>query len=29
MIHFNDIAFIAYPVLDIVRARQFYEGVLA
>ena len=25
MIHFNDIAFIAYPVLDIVRARQFYE----
>jgi len=28
MIHFNDIAFIAYPVLDIVRARQFYEGVL-
>ena len=28
MIHFNNIAFIAYPVLDIVRARQFYEGVL-
>ena len=29
MIHFNDIAFIAYPVLDIVRAQQFMKACWA
>lgn len=28
MIRYKDIAFIAYPVTDIARARKFYEGVL-
>jgi predicted enzyme related to lactoylglutathione lyase len=28
MIRYKEIAFIAYPVTDIARARQFYEGVL-
>lgn len=28
MIHLKEIAFVAYPVLDIARARTFYEGVL-
>ena len=28
MIRYKDIAFIAYPVIDIARARSFYEGVL-
>jgi extradiol dioxygenase family protein len=28
MIRYKDIAFVAYPVTDIARARQFYEGVL-
>jgi len=28
MIRYKEIAFIAYPVTDIVRARKFYEGVL-
>jgi predicted enzyme related to lactoylglutathione lyase len=28
MIRYKEIAFIAYPVADIARARKFYEGVL-
>jgi predicted enzyme related to lactoylglutathione lyase len=28
MIRYKEIAFIAYPVTDTVRARKFYEGVL-
>ena len=28
MIRYQEIAFIAYPVTDISRARKFYEGVL-
>ena len=28
MIRYKEIAFIAYPVTDIPRARKFYEGVL-
>jgi len=28
MIRYQEIAFTAYPVTDIVRARKFYEGVL-
>lgn len=28
MIRYKDIAFIAYPVTDMARARAFYEGVL-
>src|SRR2546428_11227809 len=28
MIRYKEIAFIAYPVTDIARARKFYEGVL-
>ncbi|HKN88381.1 MAG TPA: VOC family protein [Nitrospiraceae bacterium] len=28
MIRYKDIAFVAYPVIDIARARNFYEGVL-
>ncbi len=28
MISYKEIAFIAYPVTDIPRARKFYEGVL-
>jgi len=28
MIRFKEIAFVAYPVTDMVRARAFYEGVL-
>jgi len=28
MIQFKEIAFTAYPVTDMNRARQFYEGVL-
>ncbi len=28
MIRYQDIAFIAYPVTDVARARSFYEGVL-
>lgn len=28
MIRYKDIAFVAYPVIDIARARSFYEGVL-
>lgn len=28
MIRYQEIAFIAYPVTDIARARKFYEGVL-
>ncbi len=28
MITYKEVAFIAYPVLDIPRARKFYEGVL-
>ncbi len=28
MIRFKEIAFVAYPVTDIARARAFYEGVL-
>jgi predicted enzyme related to lactoylglutathione lyase len=28
MIRYKEIAFVAYPVTDIARARQFYEGVL-
>ena len=28
MIRYKEIAFVAYPVTDIVRARKFYEGVL-
>jgi len=29
MIRYQEIAFVAYPVTDIPRARQFYEGVLS
>jgi predicted enzyme related to lactoylglutathione lyase len=25
---FNEIAFVAYPVTDVARARAFYEGIL-
>lgn len=28
MIRYKEIAFTAYPVTDIARAREFYEGVL-
>ena len=28
MIRYKEIAFVAYPVSDVARARQFYEGVL-
>jgi catechol 2,3-dioxygenase-like lactoylglutathione lyase family enzyme len=28
MIRYKEIAFAAYPVTDIARARKFYEGVL-
>ncbi|MDZ4401182.1 VOC family protein [Prosthecobacter sp.] len=28
MIRYKEIAFVAYPVTNVVRARQFYEGVL-
>jgi len=28
MIQYKEIAFVAYPVTDISRARKFYEGVL-
>ena len=28
MITYQEFAFVAYPVTDIVRARKFYEGVL-
>ena len=28
MIRYKDIAFVAYPVKDLARAREFYEGVL-
>lgn len=28
MIRYSEIAFTAYPVTNMVRARQFYEGVL-
>jgi catechol 2,3-dioxygenase-like lactoylglutathione lyase family enzyme len=28
MIHYKEIAFVAYPVTDIARARKFYEGIL-
>jgi catechol 2,3-dioxygenase-like lactoylglutathione lyase family enzyme len=28
MITYKEIAFVAYPVTDIARARKFYEGVL-
>jgi predicted enzyme related to lactoylglutathione lyase len=28
MIRYKEIAFIAYPVTDLGRARKFYEGVL-
>src|SRR4051812_18593515 len=28
MIHYKEIAFVAYPVTDIFRARKFYEGAL-
>jgi predicted enzyme related to lactoylglutathione lyase len=28
MIRYKEIAFIAYPVTDMARARKFYEGVL-
>lgn len=28
MIRYKEIAFIAYPVTDVARARKFYEGVL-
>jgi len=28
MIRYQEIAFVAYPVTDIARARKFYEGVL-
>jgi predicted enzyme related to lactoylglutathione lyase len=28
MIRYKEIAFVAYPVTDIARARKFYEGVL-
>src|SRR6059036_3286592 len=28
MIRYREIAFVAYPVTDMARARKFYEGVL-
>ncbi len=28
MIRYKEIAFVAYPVTDMARAREFYEGVL-
>ena len=28
MIRYKEIAFIAYPITDVARARKFYEGVL-
>jgi predicted enzyme related to lactoylglutathione lyase len=28
MIRYEEIAFVAYPVTDVARARNFYEGVL-
>ncbi len=28
MISYKEIAFVAYPVTDVARARAFYEGVL-
>jgi predicted enzyme related to lactoylglutathione lyase len=28
MIRYREIAFVAYPVTDIPRARKFYEGIL-
>lgn len=28
MIRYTEIAFVAYPVTDMARARKFYEGVL-
>ena len=28
MIRYKEIAFFAYPVTDVARARKFYEGVL-
>jgi catechol 2,3-dioxygenase-like lactoylglutathione lyase family enzyme len=28
MIRYKEIAFVAYPVTDVARARKFYEGVL-
>jgi len=28
MISYREIAFVAYPVTDVARARKFYEGVL-
>jgi len=28
MIHYSEIAFVAYPVTDMAHARKFYEGVL-
>jgi len=28
MIRYKEIAFVAYPVTDMARARNFYEGVL-
>ena len=28
MIRYKEIAFVAYPVTDMARARKFYEGVL-
>jgi len=28
MIRYKEIAFVAYPVTDVARARAFYEGVL-
>lgn len=27
-IRYKEIAFVAYPVTDVIRARKFYEGVL-
>jgi len=29
MIRYKEIAFVAYPVTDMARARKFYEGVLS
>lgn len=28
MIRYKEVAFVAYPVTDVARARKFYEGVL-
>jgi predicted enzyme related to lactoylglutathione lyase len=28
MIRYKELAFVAYPVTDVARARKFYEGVL-